>query len=42
MPKSRGIIIVDITLTNEQVFSLINQLPQKKKDELVDHLLFEQ
>jgi len=34
--------MADITLTDEQVLSLINQLPKKRKDELVDHLLFEQ
>jgi hypothetical protein len=34
--------MLNITLTDEQVLSLINQLPKKKKEELVDHLLFEQ
>jgi hypothetical protein len=34
--------MVNITLTDEQVLSLINQLPKKKKEELMDHLLFEQ
>jgi hypothetical protein len=34
--------MLNVTLTDEQVLSLINQLPKKKKEELVDHLLFEQ
>ncbi len=33
--------MLKITLTDDQVLSLINQLPPKKKEELVDHLLFE-
>lgn len=34
--------MINITLSDEQVISLINQLPKKKKQELVEHLLFEE
>jgi hypothetical protein len=34
--------MLNITLTDEQVFSLISQLPQVKKKELLDQLQFEE
>ena len=34
--------MINITLSDEQVISLIDQLPQNKKKELLEHLLFEE
>ncbi len=34
--------MLNITLTDEQVFSLISQLPREKKKELLDQLRFEE
>jgi hypothetical protein len=34
--------MLNVTLTNEQVVSLIGQLPKNKKKELIDQLLFEE
>ncbi len=34
--------MLNITLTDEQVFSLIEQLPKEKRKELMEHLLFEE
>lgn len=33
--------MINITLSDEQVISLLQQLPQDKKDELLNHLQFE-
>ncbi len=34
--------MINITLSDEQVFSLLEQLPLDKKKELLDHLKFEE
>ena len=34
--------MINITLSDEQVFSLLEQLPKDKKRELLDHLRFEE
>jgi hypothetical protein len=34
--------MINITLSDEQVFSLLEQLPKEKKKELLDHLKFEE
>ena len=34
--------MLNLTLSDEQVISLVEQLPKKKKKELLEHLLFEQ
>ena len=34
--------MINVTLTDEQVFSLIEQLPVEKKKELLEHLQFDQ
>ncbi len=34
--------MINITLSDEQVFSLLEQLPKDKKKELLDHLKFEE
>lgn len=34
--------MLNVTLTNEQVVSLVGQLPKNKKKELIDQLLFEE
>jgi hypothetical protein len=40
--KRRGHSMLNIQLTDEQVFSIIEQLPKEKKLELLDHLQFDQ
>jgi hypothetical protein len=34
--------MINITLTEEQLFTLVHQLPKEKKKELLEHLQFEE